>query len=41
MDEISASHGVRTIDNLRHWCGLTDQAALEVWIILLLLGRGF
>ncbi|CAD6569688.1 MAG: hypothetical protein TREMPRED_005420 [Tremellales sp. Tagirdzhanova-0007] len=26
---LKTSHGVRTIDNLRRWCGLTDQAALE------------
>lgn len=26
---LKTSHGVRTIDNLRQWCGLTDQAALE------------
>ena len=25
-----ASHGVRTIDNLRNWCGITDDKLLEV-----------
>ncbi|EIW72384.1 hypothetical protein TREMEDRAFT_36663 [Tremella mesenterica DSM 1558] len=26
---LKTSHGVRTIDNLRKWCGLTDQQGLE------------
>jgi hypothetical protein len=25
-----AAHGVRTVDNLKRWCGLTDQTQLEV-----------
>ncbi|KAL7419275.1 DL-glycerol-3-phosphatase [Cryptotrichosporon argae] len=27
---LKTSHGVRTKDNLRNWCGITDDAALEI-----------
>ncbi|KIJ70133.1 hypothetical protein HYDPIDRAFT_104800 [Hydnomerulius pinastri MD-312] len=26
---LSSSHGVRTVDNLRKWCGITDEATLK------------